>query len=104
MLEELQVVKHNSGVGIIVPDPMGLWHKGYVMVDFDNAGLRSCANSELEIVGRLKVEFDTQKCEKCVFASSLGCHRYSNGMLGWLPGGEKRIPKRIYPHCQSEHV
>ena len=103
MIEELQVVRHNSEIGIAVPDPMGLCHKGYVMVDFDNGVIRPCPNSELEIVEQFKVEFDKQKCRGCIFAGSNGCHRYDNGMMGLPPfSGSKRIPKRIYPYCQQE--
>ena len=108
MIEELQVVRHNSRIGVIVPDVMNLHPQGCVMVDFDNAGLKLCVIKDLEIVGPVRVEFDMQKCGRCVFVSSSGCHpgchRYNNGMMGLPPlsDSRKHVPKRIYPYCQDE--
>ena len=104
MAEMIKIVRYKGKrVGVLVPDIMGLCNKGCVMVDFDGGVLKACCEDSLELVERVEIKFNPEKCKDCVFSSGSDCHRHHNGALGWLlSGAKKHIPTRIYPHCQDE--
>ncbi len=91
--------------GVVIPDILVICREGYVMVEFDNAtAVTSVRCDTLEMIEVLDVRVIPEKCQQCIFNRNSSCFRYVDTRLGAVVSsrGDKRTPRRIYPHCQDE--
>ena len=100
------VVKVNGEEGVVVYDGFGCCRSGAVMVEFDGGEVRGVNYQELQEMEKvIKPRVNSQKCRDCIYWNGQECLRYTSGRTGILFGdgnGAKRLPLRIYPHCQTE--
>jgi len=95
--------KDNGKIGVVVFDSFGCCSSNEIPVEWDGqTGVEGTDWRILEILEVIKPKVNFKKCKDCIFYNGR-CLRYTPGRIAMLYNENKgkRIPKRIYPHCQS---
>jgi len=100
------VVQVNEEEGVVVADGFGCCGRDEVLVEFDGGEIKGVKFTDLQPTGKvIKPRVDNGKCRGCIYWNGQECLRYTAGRAGILFGegnSKKRLPRRLYPHCQTE--
>lgn len=95
--------KEDKRTGVVVFDFFRCCGLNEIPVEWDGQiGIEGTNWKVLEILEVIEPKVNFEKCRDCIFYNGR-CMRYTPGRIAMLYNETKgkRIPERIYPHCQS---